>query len=61
MILTVDVLQPLVGDVRIYLSSHNTFVPQKFLNSPNVHALCQQVSGVGMSERVRGGGDGYPG
>jgi hypothetical protein len=52
---TLDLLHPLVRDVRVPLRRLNAAMPQQFLNVPNVHAILKQMRRKPCPERSRRG------
>ena len=49
----IDLEQAIGGHVRIFLCGAERGVPQQFLDGPQVGAFIQEMSGEGMSERMR--------
>ena len=61
MVFFVDVFKTFVGDMGIDLSGGNGGMAEHFLNSAEVNALGEKISGVRMAKSVRRGVDGQAG
>ena len=46
-------LEPLAGNVSVYLRGRDVAVPEQHLDNAQVRAVIEQVGGERMSQRVR--------